>query len=269
MPRKTKDTQKEEIKIDKKDTKVAKKETTAKKNTKKSDSTTKKTTTKKAVEKKETKPKSNVTTKKITTTRKTKTTKKKTDSVEYYDLPNNYEKTSIKILAQTPKTLFVYWELSNADAQNFRKIYGDNFFNETKPVLIVHNDSLNYSFEVEINDFANSWYIHVDDAKSDYRIEIGRKPISNNIKQDYIYITSSNEIESPNDKILFNESQKIVFFKNVKTSAQTKKDISSFSFMRKIGKIYNIYDIYKEIYKNEVEDLNDLSNPSSTSSRFM
>ncbi len=269
MSRKTKDTQNEEIKIDKKGTKVAKKETTAKKNTKKSDSTAKKTTTKKAVEKKEAKTKSNVSAKKITTTRKNKTTKKKTDSVEYYDLPNNYEKTIIKILAQTPKTLFIYWELSNADAQNFRKIYGDNFFNETKPVLIVHNDSLNYSFEVEINDFANSWYLHVDDAKSDYRIEIGRKPISNNIKQDYIYITSSNEIESPNDKILFDESQKIVFFRNVKTNAETKKDISSFSFMKKIGKIYNIYDIYKEIYKNEVEDLNDLSNPSSTSSRFM
>ena len=48
--------------------------------------------------------------------------------------------------------------------ERFKNQYGDNFFETTKPVLIVHNDSLNYSFEVEINDFANSWYLHVNDS---------------------------------------------------------------------------------------------------------
>ena len=34
---------------------------------------------------------------------------------------------------------------------------------------------MNYTFEVEINDFANCWYLHVNDAKCSYKIELGRK----------------------------------------------------------------------------------------------
>ena len=140
----------------------------------------------------------------------------------------------------------------------------------TRPVLIIHNDTLNYSFEVEINDFANSWYLHVNDSKSDYRIELGRRPfqVNENIKTDYIYVSSSNEIESPNDHILFNNSQKMVYYRNVKTNVETAKPFTSLSFIKNMGKIYEIYDLYQELYKNE-ENIEDLTNPSShTSSQF-
>ena len=46
----------------------------------------------------------------------------------------------------------------------------------TKPVLVVHNETKGYSFEVEINDFANCWYLNVNDSKCKYKIELGRKP---------------------------------------------------------------------------------------------
>ena len=82
------------------------------------------------------------------------------------------------------------------------------------------------------------------------------------IKSDYIYITSSNGIESPNDHILFNTDENMVYFRNVKTNQVSTKNISSISFMRNMGKIYNIYDLYKEIYKDE-DNLESLSNPSS------
>ncbi len=301
MPRKSKEkienSENKKIKsTNKKDTtstpKTSTKKTTAKatastkKNSaKKTTTATKKTTTRKstASAKKESLKKSTstiktTTKKKATTTKKTTTKSKKTSTtstkkiwpVEYYDLPQKYNQTVIKVLAQTPKTLFVYWEISDDDIEKFKKEYGKNFFETTKPVLIIHNDTLNYSFEVEINDFANSWYIHVNDSKSDYRIEIGRRPfqINENIKTDYIYITSSNEIESPNDHILFNKSQKMVYFRNVKTNIETAKPITSLSFIKNMGKIYEIYDLYQELYKNE-ENIKDLTNPSShTSSQF-
>ena len=197
---------------------------------------------------------------------------------EYYDLPYRYNQTVVKVLAQTPNNLFIYWDISDSDRENLKKQYGENFFEATYPVLIVYNDTLNYHFEVSINDFANSWYLHVNDSKSNYRIELGRRPIdyykfnetvkntngniSNNI--DYIKISTSNNIEAPNDRILFNKEQKMVYYKNVKTNVVKSKPITSLSFMHNIGKIYNVYELYKQIYKEEnIEDLYDLSNPSS------
>ena len=225
-----------------------------------------------------------------TTKKGNKTTAKKSKSTmpvinEYYDLPYRYNQTTVKVLAQTPNNLFIYWDISDEDRENFKKQYGENFFEITKPILTVYNETLGYSFEVEINDFANSWYLHINDSKSKYKIELGRKPINqenfknsvhqNNIEYNisanenasYIYITTSNNIEAPNDKILFNKNQKMVYYRNVKTNQEFSKDIKTLSFMQNIGKIYDIYDIYKEIYdKENIEDLYNLDNPSSYSS---
>ena len=284
MPRKTKEQiqseQKKEPKTTEKQTtkkesstktpkKVANKAETnkkavTKKTTSKTTSATKKATAKKTTAKKsstKTTPKFTTKAKKFNTTKK-----KKVEIVEYYDLPYSYNQTIVKVLAQTPKTLFIYWDISDTDKEKYKEQYGENFFETTKPILIVHNDTLGYSFEVEINDFANSWYLHVSDSKCDYRIELGRRPIvkTEKINTDYIYISTSNKIESPNDHILFNKEQKMVCFRNVKTGKQTQKPTTSLSFIRNMGKIYNIYDFYKAIYPNEnIEELYDLSNPSS------
>ena len=243
---------------------TAKKAVSTKKVSTKKTNNAKKATTKKADDTKKT------TAKKVkTATAKKSTAKvKKTpvDIVEYYDLPYRYNQTVVKVLAQTPTNLFIYWDISDKDRENYKKEYGDNFFETTKPVLIIHNDTLGYSFEVDINDFANSWYLQVNDAKCDYRIELGRRPFAYNekINTDYIYVSTSNEIEAPNDRILFNKEQQMVYFKNVKTGKQTSKPVNTLSFIRNMGKIHNIYDMYKELYKDEnIEEIYDLSNPSS------
>lgn len=279
MPRKTKEqkgkelenkttsTKKTNSKIS--TTKTASKTTSSKKTAKAANSkTTSKTTgTKKATNNTTVKRSNNKKTTNKVAKKVTKRVSKPLETVEYYDLPYRYNQTVIKLLAQTPTTLFIYWDISDKDRKTFEDQYGENFFNETRPVLIVHNDTLNYSFEVEINDFANSWYLHVADSKCDYRIELGRRPIVKKDKleyTDYIYVTTSNELEAPNDRILLNKEQKMVYFRNVKTGATQEKQFASLSFMRNMGKIYNIYDLYKTIYKNEnVEDIYDLTNPSS------
>jgi len=278
MPRKTKEQteiEKEENKrkSTKKATTTAKKTTTKKAETKKSPakkktttktSATKKTATTKAKTgktsstKKTTSKKS--TTKKSTSSKKT-TTKKKPEIVEYYDLPYRYNQTVVKVLAQTPNTLFIYWDISDKDRKSFEEQYGENFFEKTKPVLIVRNDTLNYSFEVEINDFANSWYIRTGEPNSDYIIELGRRSNINN--NEYIYINSSNEMASPNDHILFeNIDLGNVLFKNVKTSKHAFKDFGDLKFINDIDKLYgNIYNVYSALYDDEL--LNELTNPSS------
>ena len=140
--------------------------------------------------------------------------------------------------------------------------------------------NLDYSFEVDIDDFANSWYLHVNDSNSEYKIELGRRPIPVNynyisnydvnkkgpikeIQTPYIYISSSNELDAPNDKILFNMLDK-VYFRNVKTNEIIEKDIKDFPNIYKNGKFINIYKLYQELYKEEIKnDSFNLLNPSS------
>lgn len=203
---------------------------------------------------------------------------------EYYDLPFRYNQTTVKILAQTPNTLFIYWDISDEDKNSYIEKYGNNFFDHTRPYLIITNTTMNYSFEVEINDFANSWYLHINDADCEYKLQLVRKFIVNSNNtisleeqqtsnqfetykiNDYIYITSSNEIESPNNHILFDKLGSSVFFRNVKTNITEEKDISSISFLQKIGKVYNVYDLYKELYKEDLlSDEFGLDLPSSNS----
>lgn len=208
-------------------------------------------------------------TKKATTSTKKRTSTKapKIDVLEYYDLPYRYNQTVVKILAQTPNTLFVYWDISDEDRNKYKAQFGENVFETTRPVLVVHNDTKNYAFEVPINDFANSWYLHLNDTKCTYTIELGRRPITNqvSIPNNYLYVSSSNHLETPNDHILFEKSCGSVFFKDVHTNEVTKKDISTLSFMKRIGKIYNIYELYQTIYqKEDLEEFKEfLNNPSS------
>ena len=253
---------------------TAKKSTTAKKasTTKKKRTSAKKVTTSK---------------KKSTYTPKTKTTKEvevPVQVVEYYDLPYRYNETIVKVLYQTPDTLFVYWDISDTDRENYIKQYGENFFNITRPVLIVHNDTMHYSFEIPINDFANSWYFHINDSKCNYRVELGRRPnyysqeaekeIKENVKTDYIYVTSSNEIESPNDRVLFNTNENnTVRYRNVKNNQE--KSVSLYDIIKRLPAMKKVQNIpyisedllktlYSEIYQNEDISLFErLTNPSS------
>ena len=263
----------------KKTTTSSKKSATKKATTSSKESTTKKTATAKKSTAKATSAKKEVakktSTKKASTTKratKASTTKKSTkkvvnkeevlESAEYYDLPYRYNQTVVKILAQTPSTLFIYWEISDDDIENYKKQYGEDFFEITRPVLIVHNETLDYSFEVAINDFANSWYLKVNNSKCEYTIELGRRPIEHNenIKENYVYVATSNEIEAPNDHILLEKFPEIIKFRNVKNNSEYFKKLSELT-IGNIRKIYNIYDLYKLIYEDENVDI--LSNPSS------
>ena len=283
MPRKAKDEIKNDINLEnniKKQVAVKSEKSSTKKTT---SSTQKKLNSAEKKSKITTKNSININSAKTTNkhTKKSSTSKKELKKeqntiVEYYDLPYRYNETVVKILAQTPTTLFIYWDISDADRASYVQKYGKDFFEKTKPILIVTNKTMNYSFEVEINDFANSWYLHVNDANCDYYVELGRRPITyiSNV-ENYIYVTSSNDIETPNNHILFDKLGNSVFFKNVKNNFINEVPIASISYIKRLGKFCNIYELYKEIYNNEIniEDLSsnniELNLSSSNSSTFM
>ena len=189
------------------------------------------------------------------TDKKSTTTKKRNEFLsEYYDLPFSYNKTVVKLLAQTPETLFVYWEISDDDRKMYKEKFGDNFFETSTPILKVHNITMNYYFEVEINDFANCWYLHVNDSKCEYEIELDRKKYIPNKEPEYVYISKSNELEAPNDHVLLEKLPDYVTFKNVKTN-----NIKNVKVPKNINKIFGTKEIYNIFYK----DNKFINNPSS------
>ena len=273
------------------ETEEKEKSETAKKTARKTSTAESKATTKKSTS---TTTKSS--TKKASTTRKTKKTKadlektaadvendlalenaeneakEKVSVVEYYDLPYRYNQTVVKILAQTPNILFVYWDISDNDRNNFVSQYGEDFFNNTVPVLLVINKTMNYSYEVQINDFANSWYLHVNDANCEYQVELGRRNKENhqNYYSNYYYVTTSNNLDMPNDHILLDNIPHNVLFKNVKTQELVEKPIANIEFLKEFAKNKEFYKYFKELLNGELEgDGITLNLPSShTSSSF-
>lgn len=203
--------------------------------------------------------------------------------LEYYDLPFRYNETIVKILAQTPKRLFVYWDVSDKDKQTYLNAFGDSFFKDTYPVLLVHNEDKNYTSEIAINDFANSWYLDILDPRDHYSIQLGRK-FKNHIKpqinpeieetnislqNDYLMIAMSNQLEVPNDHILFEEFKPYIKYRNVKTHQENVKNVTKTIYKNKLEALY------KELYPDEMvlDEYGkfDLQNPSSmgTSSSFI
>jgi len=176
--------------------------------------------------------------------------------------------------------LFVYWDVSDKDRQTYLNAFGENFFYDTYPVLLLHNEDKNYTKEVTINDFANSWYLDISDPRDKYTIQLGRKfksyvkpQINPKIEEtniclnnDYLFIAISNKLEVPNDHILFEEFKPYVKYRDVKTNKEEIKQLNASIFKDKLQ------NLYKELYDNIeiIDDKFDFCNPSSmgTSSSF-
>ena len=246
--------------------------------TSKTTTKTKKTTKKVSAKKTSTKTKVAKTTSVSKEEKVTTISGEKFEIAEYYDLPYRYNQTVVKLLYQTPTTLFIYWDISVKDSEKLKEKYGEDFFEKTRPVLIVHNETKGYSFEVEINDFANCWYLNVKDSKCNYKIELGRRPFevtyqgevtsvktTQKINTNYIPITSSNTIESPNDHVLLEKTQEMLYFRNVKTNTVTSKNIATLTYLKSIGKIYQVNELYKKFYNEEILNYSKdrFSNPTS------
>ena len=263
-----------------KKTTATKKATTTKATTPKK-TTTKKSTTSSTTKKASTTKKVSKTTKKTTTTRKKSTKKSELDInkektikiLEYYDLPYRYNETIVKILAQTPNILFVYWDISDNDRTNYVLDHGQYFFDETYPILLVHNITKNYTIEVPINDFANSWYLELEDANCEYNIELGRRykeyafnnPEIKIPNDNYIYVKNSNDLTMPNDHVLFDTVKSEIQYRNVKNGTEFNKTISDILVSDTLQHLKDLYELYKNIYQVDQMDpfFFDLNNPGS------
>lgn len=127
-------------------------------------------------------------------------------TVKYHEspqIPLTYGDTRIVAVARDPYWLFVYWEINETTKEDVRRRHGPNAWESARPVLKVYDTTNLYFFdsrdavEIQINDFANNWYIHTAQPNHTYIIELGR------ILPDgtYIFIARSNMVTTPRDDI--------------------------------------------------------------------
>ena len=110
---------------------------------------------------------------------------------EYYDLPTKYDKTTVKLLVQSPARMYTYWDVSDKTIKEFSSNNHDDY-NSCIPFLRITNLSMNYSYEIRIDPFANNYYIDVKDTDCDYKVELIRKE-----KGKTFLVTSSNTTHIP------------------------------------------------------------------------
>ena len=89
--------------------------------------------------------------------------------------------------------------------------------------------------------------VNYNDLLSEEDLEIKKINYVENLNSDYIHITSSNDIEFPNDRILLEDLPNKIKFRNVKTNSVSTKDISTLRLVG-INKIYNVNEFYKNFY---------------------
>jgi hypothetical protein len=119
------------------------------------------------------------------------------------DLPEAYGETRITLMIRDPYWAYAYWEITPEGLAEVKRKIIDNADNgnETKTILRVYDitgisfagDNAHSFFDVEINPFANNWYINLTTPNRTYCVDIGVKTL----KGDFYLLARSNEISTP------------------------------------------------------------------------
>lgn len=146
-----------------------------------------------------------------------------------YNIPNGYGHDRITLIARDPHTLYTYWEISHSRINALLHEFGHELYEKSVPAIKVTNISKNSTLYVEINDYANNWYINVEDVNCLFIVEIGRR-VSDMF---FISLASSNYALTPGDNFSTNTAAYFTDYCEIRKG--------SYSF--KTGEIYQNYSL--------------------------
>ena len=97
------------------------------------------------------------------------------------DIPDVYNDTYMRALPRDPEWIFVYWEISESSRNALKGKMGEAAYHSSKKLLRLYDvTDRNYDgsnaqsyTDIEINDYANNWYIHVPEPGKTYLVECG------------------------------------------------------------------------------------------------
>lgn len=161
---------------------------------------------------------------------------------EYYELPNKYDKTVVRLLVQSPTRMFVYWQVSDDFVKNFNLHH--RAYAEWSPVLKIRNITMNYSYDLPIDPFTTNYYIEVKDPDCEYQVELGRR-----LKNEFVNIYTSNSAQVPRSSPLpINDYEEVIYRNYIKLDMTDKFTIYS----RKNGYFSEAQDYTKLAFSDEI-----------------
>jgi hypothetical protein len=97
------------------------------------------------------------------------------------DIPDSYNETYMRAIPRDPQWLFAYWEICDATRKELRGKMGESAFTSGKRILrLLDITDISYDgsnaqrfIDIEINEFANNWYVQVPESGRSYVLELG------------------------------------------------------------------------------------------------
>ena len=118
------------------------------------------------------------------------------------DIPQGYGDHKVVLMVRDPWTLYAYWEINNNTELSLREDLNKSGRTVVKTILRVYevNDNENDPIvvtDVDLNNFANNWYInHIDPGKQ-WMVDIGILCSNGDFKT----IVRSNMVKTPSNKM--------------------------------------------------------------------
>jgi hypothetical protein len=116
------------------------------------------------------------------------------------DLPAKYDVDKIVLQVRDTRWIHAYWQIRNQTSERFKSEFGREFY-EAKRVLRVYDVSqiiftgqnAHRFFDIEINDFANNWYIDTGAPGRSWCVDLGLRLANGR----FITILRSNTVQTP------------------------------------------------------------------------
>ncbi len=118
------------------------------------------------------------------------------------ELPFAYGQDKIILQVRDPRWLHSYWELKDATLSGLKSSLGDDFYRARRVLRVYDVTSITFNgtnahsfFDIQINDFANSWYIDTAGPGRSWCVDLGLMLPDGR----FIMILRSNVVHTPLD----------------------------------------------------------------------
>jgi hypothetical protein len=122
--------------------------------------------------------------------------------VRAQDLPHTYDQDKIILQVRDPRWLHTYWEMREQTVEGLKNKLGEEYLRSKKVLRVYDVTNINFNgsnanrfFDIQINDYANSWYIDTNGPGRAWCVDLGLMLPDGR----FITILRSNVVQTPLD----------------------------------------------------------------------